>query len=68
MRGSEGADPIPPYLIVGLNMENENLNKSFCEDLFGGELDVVEMPDSIDCEKSQARQHRNWLHRLTEAG
>ena len=31
-----------------------------CEELFGGGLDVVEVPD--DCEKSQARQHRNWLH------
>ena len=35
-----------------------------CEELFGGELDVVEVPD--DCEKSQARQHCNWLHQLNE--
>ena len=40
---------------VGLKMENENLKKSLYEELFGGELDVVEVPDPIDCEKSQAR-------------
>ena len=48
-------------------MEIEKLNKSVCEELFRGELNVVEVPDEIDCEKSQARQHRNWLHRLNEA-
>ena len=45
-------------------MEKQNLNNSMCEELFGGELDVVEVPD--DCEKSQARQHRNWLHQLNK--
>ena len=48
-------------------MENENLNKSLCEELFGGELDVVEVPDSIECEKSQAGHHRDWLYWLNEA-
>ena len=45
-------------------MEKQNLNTSMCEELFEGELDVVEVPD--DCEKSQARRHRNWLHQLNE--
>ena len=45
-------------------MEKQNSNDSMCEELFRGELDVVEVPD--DCEKSQARQHRNWLHQLNE--
>ena len=45
-------------------MEYNKLNNSICEELFGGELDVVEVPD--DFEKSQARQYRNWLHQLNE--
>ena len=32
------------------------------EEMFGGEMDVVEVLDEIDNEKSQARQHRDWLH------
>ena len=35
-----------------------------CEELFGGELDVMKVPGY--CEKSQARQHPNWLHQLNE--
>ena len=35
-----------------------------CEEQFGGELDVMEVSD--DCKKSQARQHRDWLHQLNE--
>ena len=34
-----------------------------CEEFFGGELDVTELPDEIDCEKSQARQHRDTMHK-----
>ena len=55
MRGSAGADRIFPKLIVGIKMEKQNLNNSMCEELFGGKLDVVEVPD--DCKKPQARQH-----------
>ena len=40
-------------------MEKSNLNKSFCEEMFRGELDVTEEPEK---EKSQARQHCDWLH------
>ena len=32
-----------------------------CDEMFG-EMDVVEVPDELDNEKSQARQHCDWLH------
>ena len=32
--------------------------------MFGGEIDVVKVPDKLNNEKSQARQHRDWLHDL----
>ena len=35
-----------------------------CEEMFGGDMDVVEVFDELDNEKSQARQHRDWLHDL----
>ena len=36
-----------------------------CEEMFGGELDVTEkMPAPFESEKSQVRQHRDWLHQL----
>ena len=35
-----------------------------CKEMFRGEMDVVEVPDELDNEKSQARQHRDWLHDL----
>ena len=35
--------------------------------MFGGERDVTEKtPESFESEKSQARQHRDWLHQLNE--
>ena len=34
------------------------------EEMFGGEMDVVEVPDKLDNEEFQARQHRDWLHNL----
>ena len=38
-----------------------------CEEMFGGELDVTEKtPEPFESEKSQARQHRDWLHQLNE--
>ena len=37
-----------------------------CEELFGGELDVTKEPGEDMPEKSQARQHRDWLHQLNE--
>ena len=42
-------------------MENVNLSKSMCEEMFGGEKDVMENPER---EKYQAKQHRDWLHEL----
>ena len=48
-------------------MEFKNLNKSVCEELFGGELDVTEeTPDPFETDKSQVRQYRNWLHQRNE--
>ena len=41
-------------------MEYENLNKSLCEELFGGEVNVAEEPLE---DKSQARRHRDEMHR-----
>ena len=38
------------------------------EELFGSELDVTEKPDEDMPGKSQARQHRDWLHQLNEKG
>ena len=37
-----------------------------CEEMFGGQMDVVEMPDELDNEKSQARQHRDLRNRDVE--
>ena len=38
-----------------------------CEEMFGGELDVTEKtPEPFESEKSQVRQHRDWLHQLNE--
>ena len=45
-------------------MVYNKLNKSMCEEMFGGEMDVVEVPDELNNEKSEARQHRDWLHDL----
>ena len=48
-------------------MEFKNLNKSVCEELFGGELDVTEeTPGPFELDKSQVRQYRNWLHQRSE--
>ena len=55
-----------PQLIVGIKMELQKLNKSMCEELFGGELDVTEKPGEDIPEKSQSRQYRDWLHQLNE--
>ena len=48
----------------GRKMEYNKLNKNMCEEIFGGEMDVVEVPDELDNKKSQARQHCDWLHNL----
>ena len=46
-----------------IKMEMKNLNKTICEELFGGELDVTEETvDAFETDKSQVRQYRNWLH------
>ena len=66
MRGSAGADRILPWLIVGIKMEFKNFNKSLCEELFGGELDVTERAGSVRERKSQVRQYRDWLHERNE--
>ena len=48
-------------------MEHFNLNKTMCEEMFGGELDVTEeTPDPFETDKSQVRQYRNWLHQRNE--
>ena len=48
-------------------MEFENLNKSVCEELFGGELDVTEKTlDPFESDKSKVRQYRDWLHERNE--
>ena len=47
----------------GISLENLNLNKSMCAEMFGGELDITEEPEG---EKSQVRQHRDWLHELQD--
>ena len=67
MRGSAEADRILPQLIVGTKIEMKNLNKSVCEKLFGGELDVTEKTlDPFESDKSQVRQYRDWLHERNE--
>ena len=45
----------------GIVMENDKLNKSMSEELFGGKLYVTEEPDS---EKFQARKHRDGLRKF----
>ena len=48
-------------------MKNYNLNKTICEELFGGELDVMEeTPDPFETDKSQVRQYGDWLHERNE--
>ena len=42
-------------------MDNDELNKSLCEEMFSGEIDVTEKPDG---DKSQARKHRDGLHKF----
>ena len=44
----------------GNKMECENLNKSLCEELFAGEVDMLEEPLE---DKSQTRRHRDEMHR-----
>ena len=47
-------------------MESEKFDRRMCRELFGGELDATEEPDEDMLEKSQARQHWDWLHQLNE--
>ena len=42
------------------NMEKNNLNKSMCEELFRGKLEVTVVPDCF--EKSDARRKKNCLY------
>ena len=44
----------------GNNMEKNDLNKSMCEGLFGGKLEVTVVPDCF--EKSDARWQKNCLY------
>ena len=58
MRISSGADRILPKLTVGTKMENSNLNRSLCEEMFGGDMDVTEkVSELLENEKSQVRQY-----------
>ena len=51
-----------------MNMENSNLNKSMFEEIFGGELEVMEKaPEPFKSDKSQVRQYRDWLHEGNES-
>ena len=60
-------DRILPLLLMGLNMEMSNSNKTMCEEIFGGELDVTDKTtDSFESDKSQVRQYRDWLHERNE--
>ena len=44
-------------------MEFQKLNKSMCEEMFRGKLDVTEeTPDPFESDKSQVKQYRDWLH------
>ena len=44
-------------------MEIFDLNKSLCEELFGGELDVMEKaPDFLQGEISQFKQYQEWFY------
>ena len=42
------------------NIEKNDLNKSMCEELFGGKLEVTVVPDCY--EKSDARRQKNCLY------
>ena len=44
----------------GNNMEKNDLNKSMCEELFSGKLEVTVVPDCY--EKSDARRQKNCLY------
>ena len=44
----------------GNNMEKNDLNKSMCEESFGGNSEVTVVPDCY--EKSDARQQKNCLY------
>ena len=44
-------------------MEISILNKSFFEELFGGEMDITDKaPDFLQGENSQVKQYREWLY------
>ena len=48
-------------------MEFQKLNKSMCEEMFGGELDVTEETlDPFETDKSQVRQYQDWHHERIE--
>ena len=48
-------------------MENYNLSKTMCEEIFGGKLDVMEeTPDPFEIDKSQVRQYRDWLYKRND--
>ena len=59
MRGSAGA-PYTSLANHGNNLEKNDLNKSMCEELFGGKLEVTVVPDCF--EKSDTRQQKNCLY------
>ena len=44
-------------------MECSNLNKSMCEEMFGGKIDMTgKAPDPFESEKFQVKYYQNWLH------
>ena len=47
----------------GIMMEITDLNKSLCEKVFGGELDVTEKAlNFLQGENSQVNQYREWFY------
>lgn len=49
---------------MGPSMAKQNIDKSFYEELFGGELDVMENPDR--CGKTKVRIHKDRVNNVIE--
>lgn len=45
MQGSAGIDRTFPQLLVGSTIENEQVDKNICEEVFVGEVEIMEEPD-----------------------
>ena len=56
--GTEVSNTSTSSVNRGIKMDIDNLNKSTCEEIFGGELDVTK---EFEVEKPQAWQYRDCL-------